>query len=114
LLLWWLVCASFIATWLDWIYPSAVQHLILSTQKLTAEHSTIDEFRITPTPSLRASSGPTRFNSWLSGRSEDLQPDVFVLSKDRKANYPPAQRRSTFDPEDASATLHPDDGSSHL
>jgi hypothetical protein len=62
-----------------------------------------------PSGSSRArDSGPALFFSRQNTEQDaGFQPDVFMLSRDRK-NYEPAQRSSTCDLEDASVTLDPD------
>ncbi|KAJ7218254.1 hypothetical protein B0H12DRAFT_1153266 [Mycena haematopus] len=87
----------------------AAQHLILSTQRLTPGEPLDGEFPPAGrTPSTTTGSGPIRFWGSRLTRDAEIQPEVLMMTGDRKTGYEPAQRRSNFDPEDASssATLH--------
>ncbi|KAJ6515656.1 hypothetical protein C8R45DRAFT_215108 [Mycena sanguinolenta] len=87
----------------------AAQHLILSTQRLARVELPSDELRPTPlTPSTDTNnSGPLRFwSDQLTQQDVELQPEVLMLSRDRKNSYDPKQR-SNSEFEDASTTFDP-------
>ncbi|KAJ7682570.1 hypothetical protein DFH06DRAFT_298356 [Mycena polygramma] len=89
----------------------AAQHLILSTQRLNMDQqSSVDDLHTSRfTPSGGRSSGPVRFLSRNTGLDTEIQPDVYVLSRDnhKRSTYDPTQASSRFDPEDTSFVSGP-------
>ncbi|KAJ7490355.1 hypothetical protein B0H11DRAFT_2191585 [Mycena galericulata] len=83
----------------------AVQHLILSTQRLASDEAIFtDEYRQSTSGSA-GMSGPPRFISGSNTQDVELQSGVFVVTEttdDGKPNYSPAKQKSNLDAENTS------------